>query len=417
MSRRSRLAHRTTLRLGSAAVFVALSAAALPASAAPCDMSTGDILYIAGPDSMINVLRNVAASLWSEDVKIFYKGYPSCLGIQNLVNNEPTTPDPAEIGTLAAHQVSFWPVDPDVEELCELPFDDLDPDEPEIIPDIVLSDVFATTCADFPNGLGTVADFQGPVLGFGFIVHPDSPAVSISAEAAYLVYGFGAESNVVAPWTDPLTILHRDENSGAENVFAKTIGLDVTKFAGMSLNSTGTLVTQVASATGADVNTTIGGANVGIIDSRRGEIRALAYQHYDQTCGYYPDSSLDAFDKRNIRDGHYPIWGAIHIYTRVDEAGIPINAGANRFINLTLGTDEIEGLDPIALEATSNLIPQCAMTVARTEDGGPLSSSLPPRPCGCYFESLTGGTDCEACMSSAECPAEAPECSYGYCEP
>jgi hypothetical protein len=151
----------------------------------------------------------------------------------------------------------------------------------------------------------------------------------------------------------------------------------------MSLNSTGTLVTQVASATGADVNTTIGGANV-----RHHRPRAAARSGRSRIstttrpAGTTRTRAWTAFDKRNIRDGHYPIWGAIHIYTRVDEAGIPINAGANRFINLTLGTDEIEGLDPIALEATSNLIPQCAMTVARTEDGGPLSSSLPPRPCG-----------------------------------
>jgi len=403
--------------LCAAAIAIALGTAPAPASAAPCDMSTGEVLFIAGPDSMINVLRNVAASLESEDTHIFYKGYPSCLGIQNLVNNEPTTPDPAEIGTPSAHEASFWPVDPDIEEKCDLPFDPDDPDEPEIIPDIVLSDVFATTCADFPNGLGTVQDFQGPVLGFGFIVPPASSAVSISAEAAYLVFGFGAASNVVSPWTDPATILHRDENSGAENVFAKTLGLDVTKFAGTSLNSTGTLVAQVAAATGLDVDTTIGGANVGIIDSQREEIRALAYQHYDQSCGYFPDSTSTSFDKRNIRDGHYPIWGVVHIYTRVDENGLPINPGANRFINLTLGTDEIEGLDPIALEATSNLIPQCAMTVVRSEDGGPLSSFPPPKPCGCYFESLTGGTDCEECTSSASCPAETPECSYGYCEP
>ena len=53
----------------------------------PCDLDSGETLYIAGPDSMINVLRNVAAELWDEDIHILYKGYPSCLGIENLVNN------------------------------------------------------------------------------------------------------------------------------------------------------------------------------------------------------------------------------------------------------------------------------------------------------------------------------------------
>jgi len=379
-------------------------------------METGEVLYIAGPDSMINVLRGIAAELWNEDTKVFYRGYPSCLGTLNIVNNAPTTPDPAEIGTPEAHLVSFWPGDPDAEMQCDLPFDAEDEAEPEILADIVLSDVFPTTCASFPNGLGSVQDFQGPALGFGFIVHPDSSAQSISAEAAYLTYGFGAESNVVSPWTDPTTILHRDPNSGTENIFAKTLGLDVTKWAGTSLNSTSVLLGQVADATGVDVDTTIGGANVSILDKLRDELRLLAYQHYDQTCGYFPDSTLTSFDKRNLRDGHYPIWGVVHILTRVDDGGLPVKDGANRFINLVLGTDEIAGLDPIALEAQSGIIPQCAMNVLRDEDGGPLASTQPLRPCGCYFESLVGDTDCDSCTSSTECPDERPNCSFGFCE-
>ncbi len=412
--------HLRRARLGAAALPGALCAALLawaqPVSAAPCDLATGQVLYIAGPDSMINILRNIAAELWSEDIHVYYKGYPSCLGVQNLVNSSPTTPDPAEMGTPAAHEVSYWPGDPELEMFCELPFDAADPAEPEIVPDLVLSDVFATTCASYPNGLGSVQDFPGPVLGFGFIVHPDSPAQSISAEAAYLVFGFGAESHVVEPWNDPATILHRDPNSGAENVFAKTLALDVTKFAGTSLNSTGLMVDQVALATGAAIASTIAGANVGIIERRAGEIRALAYQHYEQSCGYFPDSTPTSRDKRNVRDGHYPIWGAVHLYTRVNTSGIPVNPGANRFINLTLGTDQLPGLDPIALGLESSLVPQCAMNVFRTEDGGALASFQPPRPCGCYFESLTGGTDCQSCTTSSQCPTERPNCSYGYCE-
>jgi ABC-type phosphate transport system substrate-binding protein len=213
-----------------------------------------------------------------------------------------------------------------------------------------------------------------------------------------------------------MTILHRDENSGAENVFAKTLALDVSKFKGTSLNSTGVLVTQVGAATGTAIESSIGGANVAVLDQRRDEVRVLAYQHYGQTCGYYPDTSITAFDKRNIRDGHYPVWGVVHILTRVD-GGLPVNPGANRFINLVLGTDELPGLDPIALEAEAGLIPQCAMTVARDEEGGPLTSVQPQKPCGCYFESLTGGTNCQDCTMASQCPTDRPKCSYGYCEP
>lgn len=417
MSYRRNLARRVPAGLAASALGLAAWTTSAPASAVPCDMDTGEVLYIAGPDSMINVLRGIAAALWNEDTKVFYKGYPSCLGINGVVNNEPTTPDPAEIGMPEAHQVSFWPGDPDIEELCDLPFDAEAEGEPEIPADMVLSDVFPTTCASFPNGLGNIEDFQGPALGFGFIVHPDSPAESISAEAAYLVFGFGAESHVVSPWTDTSTIFHRDPNSGTENIFAKTLALDVNKWSGMSLNSTSVLLASVTDATGDDVDTAIGGAGLSVLDQRRDELRVLPYQHYEQSCGYFPDSTATAFDKRNIRDGHYPIWGVVHILTRVDGAGLPVNQGANRFINLVLGTDEIADLDPIALEAESGLIPQCAMNVIRDEDGGPLASSQPIRACGCYFESLVGETDCQACESAGQCPAERPECSYGFCEP
>ena len=89
-----RLAARLKLAAVAGATLAALSTAR-EASAQSCDLATGQVLYIAGPDSMINVLSGVAAALWDEDIHVFYKGYPSCLGVQALVNNEHTTPDPA----------------------------------------------------------------------------------------------------------------------------------------------------------------------------------------------------------------------------------------------------------------------------------------------------------------------------------
>jgi hypothetical protein len=56
------------------------------------------------------------------------------------------------------------------------------------------------------------------------------------------------------------------------------------------------------------------------------------------------------------------------------------------------------------------------MRVQRTEDGGALASFAPQSPCGCYFESLTGTTSCQACTTSDTCPSDAPRCSYNYCE-
>ena len=37
-----------------------------------------------------------------------------------------------------------------------------------------------------------------------------------------------------------------------------------------------------------------------------------------QLCGYLPDSTGTSFDKKNVRDGHYWLWGAQHFYGLVN---------------------------------------------------------------------------------------------------
>jgi hypothetical protein len=398
-----------------AAAAALVLSAPLPAAAGPCDTLPTPIVYVAGPDSLIDVLRGVGAALYGQ-ITIVYKGYPACLGIDNVVNSNKTTPDPAEPGD---HTATYWPALGAPDTLCDLPWDGAG----EVVPDIAISDVFASTCKSYPNGLSGVTDFQGPVMSFAFSVPPASKAKSISAEAAYLVWGFGADAaHQVPPWTDPTLLYHRDGHSGTENLFAKVIGLDAAKFKGQSVNATGLIQAGIEDASAADADKVLGMLNVNILDENRATLRALAYQHYDQTCGFYPDSAADAFDKRNVRDGHYPLWAPIHLYT-VAENGEPVSPSVKKFIHLVLGTEQVDGVDPIQLEAAppSHLIPQCAMRVIRTEDGGPLASFAPPSPCGCYFESLTGtdhadGT-CQPCTTSDTCPSEAPRCSYGFCEP
>ena len=49
-----------------------------------------------------------------------------------------------------------------------------------------------------------------------------------------------------------------------------------------------------------------------VADSYRDRLRILAYQDYGQRCAFTPDSSETSKDKRNVRDGHYPIFGPLH---------------------------------------------------------------------------------------------------------
>ena len=70
----------------------------------------------------------------------------------------------------------------------------------------------------------------------------------------------------------------------------------------------------------------------------------------------------------------------------------------------------------------ASLVPDCAMTVQRSAELGPLSAYAPPFQCGCYFEaspnvSGTAPEGCTACTTSADCTDPArPACNLGYCE-
>jgi serine/threonine protein kinase len=83
---------------------------------------------------------------------------------------------------------------------CELPATG-GPNNGPPVADIGTSDVYAPTCGTLPGGQlpPNVADFLGPIQPMVFVVPKASSQQSISASAAYFVFGFGADSGV-APW-------------------------------------------------------------------------------------------------------------------------------------------------------------------------------------------------------------------------
>jgi hypothetical protein len=74
------------------------------------------------------------------------------------------------------------------------------------------------------------------------------------------------------------------------------------------------------------------------------------------------------------------------------------------------------GVNLIDVYAQSGLVPECAMRVSRSTDGGALVRSTPASPCSCLFEvKATGSTDCAPCKVQGDCSA-GQACSRGYCE-
>ena len=103
--------------------------------------------------------------------------------------------------------------------------------------------------------------------------------------------------------------------------------------------------------------------------------------------GYLPDSNKNSFDKLNVRDGHYPLWGYEHFFTPVGAGGVPSDA-AKAFVTRF----SIARLDQMLLDniIAASLVPQCAMKVVRT---GEETTFMPQTglSCGCYFDFKTTG--------------------------
>jgi hypothetical protein len=268
-------------------------------------------------------------------------------------------------------------------------------------------------CAPAPSLPPDVVEVLGPVLPIDFIVPTASNQTSISAPAAYFVYGFGAAGQA-EPWTDPAHVFAASQTAPPLQILAEAIGVPASKLQITKPTGNGGVVDLTVGAP--DPDRALGLVSAAVADANRSKVRALAYQHFDQSCGYWPDSTPDALDKRNVRDGHYALWAPIHLYARVDAQGVIVNPAVASLVGALAGDSVAPGVDLVTAAAATSFVPRCAMQVWRADELGPLSSSAPADPCGCAFEAATGATSCQPCTTDGSCPGAAPRCRHGYCE-
>lgn len=390
--RSSRLALTGALLLGAAASFAPTTASALDCATLPKPV------YVTGAGKVI--LAGLGKALASSGITLVYKLQGSCLATDAILAGTKITSTPTD-------QAIYW--DATGEQKCDLPVGG-------VVATLGLSDVFPETCFDLPNGLPMgIADFFGPVEAYNFVVPKASTQKSISHDAAYFVFGFGNASGV-APWTDETLMYIRNADSGTQQMLGAGIGVPPDRWKGTDAGSSGAVVMGMQTSTNPE--STIGILTAEVAGANRSSLNVLAYQDTDQSCGYWPDSTPTATDKRNVRDGHYPLWGPLHLLTQVDALGYAIDPDTKDVVAYITGTKDVAmGFDLISLLQEASIIPSCAMTVQRTSELGALQSAAPNRACGCYFEALsTGSTDCQTCTGTADCPAERPACNYGYCE-
>jgi hypothetical protein len=333
--------------------------------------------------------------------------------------------------------------------------------------DVGISDVYASSC------LQTVStgfqEFDGPIQSYAVVVNANSASAgaSISAEAAHIVFKDivtgTTQTYPVSPWLDPTHIWIREGLAAGGAGVRMIIGLafnppflpanDASNWssaipAANVITSGATLATDLGGDTASPgVNESLGIEASAVADPLRSSISELAFQGAGQTCGYYPDSNQKtSYDKINVREGRYQIWGPEHIVTAVASPGdggppVPVSisnpnnatadAAVQAFVNAFtqgaagLGTlTEAENKQIIATTAQTSFVPQCAMRVRHSTgvDIGPEQSYLPPDSCGCYWDSIADSTStpagCTACPTGTECASltATPTCRYGFCE-
>ena len=405
-----------------AAVAVTVGAAGTAAASQLCSNDPTTPLpspvFITGSSAVGNFLQGIGAAL-AGTTTLVYASPGSCQGVDAVFNG-------TKMGTGTA---TYWN-SAGVAQTCTLANETAD---------VGVSDVFYTSCTApyiftaLPTG---VTESLGPNQVMNFVVPFSSTQSIISAQAAYLIYGFGAAKNAVMPWNDPTVIFQRGAASGTQSMLAQAIRVPADKWLP---NPSGGLPNVVAGGSTGMFNAVVGAGKtnpntaIGILASdvtdksvttvsdggtttvsNRTQIKILAYQHTGQECAWLPDSSSTAFDKRNVRAGHYVPWGPIHFFTSSTKQAAKDLVGY--FAGTTTPPTGVKLLD---LEIKGHTVPQCAMQVQRSAEIGPMTAYKPAAgtACGCYMEELLapGTSGCTACSGTTGCSAT-QTCSNGYCE-
>jgi len=296
-----------------------------------------------------------------------------------------------------------------------------------------------TTPSGYPDGFGTIL---APVQTLNIVVDKDSSQKSISQEALYYIFGFGAGASgkTVAPWTNPAHIVTRNPTSFASQMLADAIFGDSTRavYDDPGKNGAGDttagyngrlgfrggtqpdVVAAVDNFGGTNAESPIGyiSGSAVLQDERASggrKTKVLAYQAKDQAAGFWPDLTESSKDKLNVRTGKYALWAPGHFYFKTTGNDYA-NPDVKTFIEAFVGSEDLEVLNRVI---DNGDVPLCAMQVGREGLSGAISSVAPEEPCGCYFESKTSGTaQCDSCRAGhdEDCSETGAVCRRGYCE-
>ena len=297
--------------------------------------------------------------------------------------------------------------------------------------DVANAALFVSTCGTLATPKVATSQQQGPIQAYSLVVPNGSSQTAITAEEAYFVFGFGKNDGFdpattpQSPWNDETQMFIRTSTKSTLLTWMAMLSTqgDTTrtftaaKFKGVPLAQSAQVESGVQGASPAEKGIGLLGAEV--YDANRKLVKQLAFQWFGQKHAYYPDSNNTAFDKRNLRDGHYAAWSPTYWLQEVDKTtGAPVNADADFFIKLILGTQTLDTVNPINDVIAVGLVPACAMEVNRTFEAGPLTPFAPAPSCGCYYDAhvQNGASTCATCSAAnPTCPGTSV-CRSNFCE-
>jgi hypothetical protein len=393
---------------------VLISSWSRSASAAPCS-ETGlpRPIYGAGGSAVTPTLKSVAVALANlpEDqrVTIFFADPGACAGYEYFRN-----PDP-----LLTANFRYWDAT-GLEQTCEAPQTEVQFAHMGNTPALCPGDV------PLPDG---ASRYVAPVQSINIITNYLSQERSISAEALYHIFGFGpgATDHVVSPWNDPNAVYVRRTNSFVHQIVANTVQVPAGAFKlpAENFKQTNPEIVKAVFEWG-DEGAELAEQSLGYVsgsNAKTGEdaqqTRTLAYQHFDQSCAYLPDSAEGVYDRKNVRSGQYWLWTPAWFYAFADEEGAPEDPDVKNLIGWFDGSiDGPGGLDVQSLIILSGDVPLCAIQAIRPDgDLSPIQSYAPARPCNGWYEfTALGATEYQECTTTEQCEGEDEVCRFGFCE-
>lgn len=396
----------------------------------PCSSLPGTIVYIESGDTQEPLLKTLGRQLRdTADITIVFWLTGSCTLTPALYDGTSIAVGQVMDYIPSTLENPTWTT-ADAENTCTM--------TSATPPQLGISALYPASCElGGPEAGSNVGLIDGPIQAYTFVVPPSTfsgDGMAISAAEAQAAFGANKGKglvtyNAAAEWNDPTQMFFRPTTKSTLVSTAFNIQLTPAVMAQGAIQeaSSSNVLSAVSAATSANA---IGILGDEVYDAQgRNLVDVLAFQAFGQNSAYFPDSTPTAFDRQNIRDGHYTMWSPTVYITEVDSSGEPTHPAIKYITDTVTGNaaatppDGGTPIDGLADVADVGLTPGCAMQVTRSSpvDGSSVIAAATAPTCTCYFLSVIPGAtgtppNCTTCSGTDAACGTGQMCIRGFCE-